>query len=227
MPSTSTCQLRAFFSSPEMFLNLSRPPIPHPWLKRPPDKALKRQLSWDQQGGLSWPAGLAPEIQVSGHSSSGNPVSAGNRVIAMPSRYRADTQNKTPAHSSPGFWPRWEVLPSVSLQLRTLPQAPWSWVSCCPHGQWGLCPTMSPTDRSPQPCPFWRRCDWSLGLACSSPWVEELDSEMSCGQRALAVRSGLWFQPLTPLNKAHVGNPALPWARLPPLRAPGLHFLDL
>ena len=58
MPSTSTCQSRAFFSSPEMFINLSRPPIPHPWLQRPPDKALKRQLSWDQQGGLSWPAGL-------------------------------------------------------------------------------------------------------------------------------------------------------------------------
>lgn len=55
--------------------------------------------------------------------------------------------------------------------------------------------------------------------------MEELDSEMSCGQRALAVRSGLWFQPLTPLNKAHVGNPALPWARLPPLRAPGLQDL--
>lgn len=38
--------------------------------------------------------------------------------------------------------------------------------------------------------------------------AEEFDSnsEMSCGQLALAAMSGLGFQPLTPQNKAHVGK---------------------
>lgn len=48
---------------------------------------------------------------------------------------------------------------------------------------------------------------------------------MSCGQQALAAMSGLWFQPLTPQNKAHMGNPALPQAKSPPLKPPRLQDL--
>lgn len=104
-----------------------------------------------------------------------------------------------------------------------LPQDPRCWVPCWPHM---VSRASVPTVRGhPAPAPLGgTHCNPGPGPGTPRPCsVEKLgsDSEMSCGQQAPAVMSGLWSRPLTPQTKAHMGNPALPEAKRPPLKSPG------